>query len=247
MRHFALLILPLFLITGCSFSDSESTKPLKVSNLSNVTILNSETFFNDQNIPKGWVLEGLNSEDAFFSRKQAPKVENIKVSNIIGTHIQNAHRDFLLAKYNRTSLLVNPYLSWMWNVSEHTGMHHPVRLMIGFYGGKHDSQPLYSDDLIWQEGKRLPPFDRVLAIGYEDLALRRGNLYDFGKLKYFAQRGGVEQTNQWIEETVDLSIIYKAAWPDDDFSKVITTFVAMMASHREGDGAITFANIQLNK
>ncbi|SCA58048.1 hypothetical protein MTBPR1_80102 [Candidatus Terasakiella magnetica] len=240
----ALLLSFVFTLEGCASQKKE--KYLQIGTGSRIDILGPRAQFYPNNIPAGWVIEGMDFDTAFSNRNKVANIFQARKEGMVGTHIQNGAKDFILARYTKAKMLVTPYLTWQWNVSEHKGEHHPVRLVVGFYGGGDKSPPLGNDAFIWR-GEKLPPFDRLLAIGFDDMALKRGNLYSMGRVKYYAQRGGVEQTNMWYDEAIDLSLVYQRAWPRDDRSNVIVTFVGFAGQSSPSGGGITFSNIWLSR
>jgi len=240
------LALPFFL-QGCLTQSQSSAQPTyKIGTGSRIDVLDGREQFHKNRIPRGWTLSGIDMDDIFDPHKKVRHIMQTRKDGQQGLHIQNMEREFILARYTNTRLLVTPYLSWYWNVSEHTGQRHPVRLLIGFYGADAQSTPLSQNQFIW-DSEKLPPFDRLLAIGFDDLALKRANLYTMGNIKYYVQRGGIEQTNQWYFEAADLSLIYQRAWPDDASANVFVTFVGFWADNAPGIGGITFSKVQLSR
>jgi len=246
------LILGALFLQGCVTTPPD--KPRKISyeigTGSRISILDGRETFQNGEMPTGWVMSGMDREDLFAPNKKIRHVTRVRKNATIGLHIQNAPHDFILAKYTKARLLVTPYLTWYWHVSEHQGSKHPVRLLIGFYGGnRQNEEPVIMDRQAWRDGT-LPPYDRLLSIGFDDLALKRANLYpmsNVGSMRYYVQRGGVEQTNQWYFEAADLSIIYRRAWPNDMFDKTFISFVGFWADNDPGPGGITFSKVELTR
>ncbi|NVK19095.1 MAG: hypothetical protein HWE30_10395 [Methylocystaceae bacterium] len=240
MKQTLLVISLLFSLTACA----TEKKAMIVGTSSKINVLTARDQFSPTHIPKGWVIEGADQDKLFSNKDKLPNIYMARKNDRIGVHIQSGHDDFIVARYQATKLLVTPFLIWNWYVSEHKSPHHPVRLVVGFYGGQAQSEPLDPSLLVWR-GQELPPFDRLIAIGYDQTALKRGNIYSMGQVKYYVQRGGFEQTNRWHQEAADLFQIYRRAWPDDHLGNVKITFVGMAATQDSGDGGITFSNIQL--
>jgi hypothetical protein len=243
MKSLICFILSIFALTSCITSSPPPAKKIQgMGHASRIDILTGYTHFKPNDLPRGWSLSGLSQKEAFRGAKHLPVVQQFKTKGRAATHIQNQQKDFILYKRTGASLLVTPYLLWQWHPYEHTGAHSPVRLVIGFKGGKtqidEDEKPPAND---------LPDYDRILNIGFDDMALKRNNLYTMGKLKYYTQRGGIEQTNQWFSEAADLSVIYQHAWPKDDLSKAMITFIGFGAVGQNQAGAISFANVQLTR
>ncbi|MDV7339407.1 hypothetical protein RYZ26_07375 [Terasakiella sp. A23] len=240
----------LFLMTialGLSACVSTTPKPKKamiVGTGTKIDVLGPRHYFSKDGVPRGWVVEGANLRDVFAPRQSLPHIYMTQKDGRRGVHIQSGEKDFILARYQSADLLVTPYLFWDWHVSEHKTDHHPVRMLVGFYGGNAQSIPLRQNQLVWR-GAGLPPYDRILAIGYDLTALKRGNIYNMGRVKYYVQRGGFEQTNRWHREGVDLSLVYRQAWPNDNINNVKITFVGMSATRSQVGGGMTFSSIHL--
>ncbi len=234
-------------LNGCMTQKSSyQEQPYKIGTGSRIDILDGRERFYKGHRPRGWTLSGIGEDVIFSPNKPMRHIFHTQKEGQQGLHIQNFKQDYILARYTNTRLLVTPYLSWYWNVSEHSGTRHPIRLLIGFYGGTAQSPPLSQEQFVWNKDK-LPPYDRLLAIGFDDLALKRATLYPMGNLKYYVQRGGIEQTNQWYFEAADLSIIYKMAWPQDNAGQAFITFVGFWADNQPGIGGITFSKITLSR
>lgn len=237
----SLIVIMLLLGLGACATEK---KAMIVSSSSRIDILKPSDQFSPNHIPKGWVIEGADAEDIYSNTDKLPNVYMVRKNNKVGVHVQSGPDDFIIARYQAAKLLVTPFLLWNWHVSEHKSPHHPVRLVVGLYGGNPISEPLSKASLVWH-GQDLPPFDRLIAIGYDQTALKRGNIYSMGNAKYYVQRGGFEQANIWHEEGADLSQIYRRAWPNDHIGKAWITFVGMAATQNSGDGGITFSDIRL--
>lgn len=240
-------ILCLILISfGLSACGKTAPKHLQIGTGSRIDILTPQTQFYKGRIPAGWVVEGADADDLFNATDQLPSIYMIQKDGRTGVHIQNTNKDFLLARYTQAKLLVSPYLIWDWFVSEYKAEHHPVRILIGFYGGNPESPKQEKSNLIWT-GKGLPPYDRLLAIGFEDMALKRGNLYSMGKVKYYTPRGGFENTNTWHQEAADLNTLYAKSWPNDHIQNVTINFVGISSQSTSKPGGITFSSIRLSR
>jgi hypothetical protein len=151
-------------------------------------------------------------------------VQSLRVTSGTETGILFRHTDAILP--------VTPYLSWAWNVEPHGGTEHPVRIIVGFHGGDPESGSWGSQPLKWI-GSDLPPYDRLLTIGWDASALRRGNLTPPRENprapRHYTVRGGRENTGDWRLETVDLTRLYGLAWPSDDTASVRVMFIGIAA------------------
>lgn len=246
LPRFSLIIALCAFLGGCFFSTPPAPRPYQIGMDGNVTILNSAMRFSPQRLPKGWVLVGGEDQNLFQSDTRYPAISQNSIAGLYGLRIESSDRDFLLARYTNTYLLVSPYLIWHWYVSRHYDTHHPVRLLIGLYGGAPDSPPLPSLELV-SDGKGLPPYDRLISIGWDNTALKRGQGQFMGHAYYSTQRGGIEQTAQWHQEASDLLSLYKQAWPRDNIKNSRITFIGIAS--RAGEEAVGsyFAHIQLTR
>ena len=126
-------------------------------------------------------------------------------------------------------MLATPFLGWSWSLSNHGEGIHPVRLIIGFKGG------VSAEDETTSRSKGLPLHDRAITLVWGDTALRRGAFSLPPEERPFEApvytvRGGRENTRQWWSEAVDLSDLYKKAWPQDNHRRVRIAFIGLAAA-----------------
>ncbi|MEG3619180.1 DUF3047 domain-containing protein [Magnetovibrio sp. PR-2] len=175
------------------------------------------------NAPPGdWVIIGR--EDA--------GVKALSMINLGGVHtleLRSARNPLIAVRQVNAMMLATPFLGWSWNVSNHGEGIHPVRLIIGFKGG------VSPDDETSSRSKGLPLHDRAIALVWGDTALRRGAFSlppterPF-EAPVYTVRGGRENTRQWWSEAVDLSDLYKQAWPQDNHRRVRIAFIGLAAA-----------------
>lgn len=190
--------------------------------------------------PSGdWTAEGT------FGRGQTAVVES---EGVPALRIAAGPRAFVLARRTRAYLLATPYLSWAWNVEDQGRGIHPVRLVVGFWGGAPDSASRGGQPFVWL-GRRLPRHDRALAIGWADSALQRGNLDTPGSdqthAPLYVVRGGRENAGRWWLETVDLSDLYRRLWPGDDPGRAEVAFIGVAAA--PGAAATLVSGLRLSR
>lgn len=139
----------------------------------------------------------------------------------------------LLVRHINAMALATPYLSWAWNMSDHGVGVHPVRLIVGFHGGR-APEPDKMLELKIIEGE-LPKHDRALALVWGSSALNRGTYRlssdpDEAKAPLYTVRGGREMAGQWWLETVDLADLYAKAWPTDTMQDTQIVFIGVGAA-----------------
>lgn len=163
----------------------------------------------------------------------------------------NGEQSFIAVKPARASLLATPYLSWAWNMDPQDKGLHPVRLAIGFLGGPPVTRSL--GGILAEDGSGLPPHDRAIAIVWGLSALQRGAIEipkTMGNRQAAARytaRGGRENTGSWWFETVDLSDIYRRAWPGDDAAQVRITFIGIAAAPARKPATAYISGLRLSR
>lgn len=179
-----------------------------------------------------------------------PQFVTVETQGIRSLRVVSGRKPGVLFRHIDAILVVAPYLSWNWNVEPHADTVHPVRLIAGFYGGNPESGSWGSRPLAWL-GSDLPPYDRMLSIGWDASALRRGSMSpprkDGRAPRHYTVRGGEENTGAWRLETVDLAQIYRQAWPDDDVSRVKIMFIGIAAVGSEAPAAASFSGLVLSR
>ncbi|MEE8352169.1 MAG: hypothetical protein V3R37_08285 [Rhodospirillales bacterium] len=177
-------------------------------------------------LPGDWVTEGKPADG---------QLAVVELSAIPALRIINGPTSFASVKPTRASMLATPYLSWSWNMTPQEVGDHPVKIVVGFHGGV-AKNPGWQTAPKGKSGKLLPPHDRAVVLLWGLSALQRGAITtppSKGKIqapaRYIA-RGGSENTRTWWLETVDLSDIYRRAWPDDKTEDVRIVFIGIAAA-----------------
>ena len=112
---------------------------------------------------------------------------------------------------------------------------HLVLLMVGFHGGNPKSWGLGGTALVWPDDT-IPPHDRAVAIIWGESALQRGSITKPKSstrrqaASRYTVRGERENTGSWWLETVELSDIYRRAWPEEDAGLSQFTFIRIAAA-----------------
>ncbi len=193
-----------------------------------------------------WIVEGADALDDSL-------VSPVNKDGVPALRIVNGEDAFALLRPTRTLLMVTPYLSWAWNVDAQGPGRHPVRLMVGFSGGRPPPPARKGRRRPPQEWMEipLPPHDRVLSVTWGDSALQRGSLTlghgEPGDIPIYTVRGGRENARSWWLETVDLSELYARAWPGDDLSLTHVTFVGVAATAMPPKAAAHVSGIVLSR
>jgi hypothetical protein len=179
--------------------------------------------------------------------KNGPKFTTVEADGIRSLGVVSGRQTGILVRRTDAILVVAPYLSWAWSVAPHAGTEHPIRLAIGFFGGNPASG---SRPTAWLDSE-LPPYDRLLTIGWDASALRRGNLSppreDPRAPRHYTVRGGEENAGVWRFETIDLAQIYRQAWPSDDPLAAKIIFVGIAAVGGNAPASANLSGIVLSR
>jgi len=184
--------------------------------------------FSPVELPGDWAIEkdgGLDEIQLQVVTKQG--VPSLKVIN--------GEDSFVVVRRTRAMMLASPYLSWSWNIDPPSAPgYHPVRLVVGFYGGDPQSPSRGSEPLRWL-GSALPAHDRALSLTWGESALQRGDLSsapddDRRAAPRYTVRGGRENAGAWWLETVDLSDLYRQSWPNDIQGDTRIVFIGIAAA-----------------
>ncbi len=176
-------------------------------------------------LPDDWAVESDGEVGKYLAIANKEDVPALKVTN--------GDAPLIAVRRIQAVLVATPYLKWAWYMSPHGSGNHPVRLMIGFYGGNPESASWGGEPFSWL-GSSLPPHDRSLGLVFGDSALKRGNMSEASRpgnvAAIYTARGGAENSSQWWLEDVDLSQLYSQAWPGDDIDKVNIVFIGVAAA-----------------
>jgi hypothetical protein len=215
MRWLAVFLLAVISLSGCAVPRAA------VDEAGKLDVLGPTRDFAAGGLPGDWVIEGEAARDQLAVAERA---------GVPALRLINGEKGFVLVRRTRALLLATPYLSWSWNVDDHGQGNHPVRLIVGFWGGNPDSASWGSRPLVGL-GTSLPPHDRSLAIAWADSALKRGSLVlpSAGKrhVPLYVLRGGRENAGIWWFETADLADLYRRLWPNDRIERVQVMFIGL--------------------
>lgn len=184
--------------------------------------------FSPVELPGDWAVE----KDGRLDESQLRIVDKAGVPSL---KVTNGADSFVVARRTSAMMLATPFLSWSWNIEPPSAPgYHPVRLVVGFYGGD-PASPSRGGEPLRRLGGALPAHDRALSLTWGQSALQRGGLSPApaapGRASpRYTVRGGRENAGSWWLETVDLSDLYRRSWPDDDFSKTRIVFIGIAAA-----------------
>lgn len=204
-------------------------------------VFGPSTTFKKINLPPVWFVDGMEKAD-FISNEF--NVETIGGSPAL--NLSASRQSYIFAKRTKASLLATPFLSWSWNVPSFRGEIYPIRLLIGFYGGDPKSGSWGSQPLVYT-GKIAPAYDRAISIIWHRNALLRGTIDRSSKLPKYIARGGIENTDKWHTENVDLAALYKRIWPNDEHHKIQIMFAGFATTPTNSPSSAAFADFVLAK
>ena len=237
------LLLALGSISLLAFAAACSKPASNVTPSGTMNVLGPVPAFEPNALPLDWVIAGK------AERGQCTVVER---DGVPAVRVINGRRRFGAVKPTRASLLATPYLSWAWNMEPQSSGVHPVRLVVGFYGGNPKSRGLGGTGLVFPGGAR-PPHDRAVVITWGESALQRGSITKPKSstrrqaASRYTARGGRENTGSWWLETVDLSDIYRRAWPEDDPGLSRITFIGIAAAAGKPPSAAYISGLRLSR
>ncbi len=218
---FGLAVLITISLTGCTL-ERASVTPEGL-----LTVLGPLPGFSTDELPDDWALES----DGDIGRQQLRVVTK---DGLPALRIANGKSSFIVVRRTKAMLLSTPFLSWSWNIEPPSAPgFHPVRVIVGFYGGNPASGS-WGGQPLQRLGSRLPPHDRAISLTWGESALQRGALdlptgSSARAAPRYTVRGGRENAGTWWLETVDLAELYARAWPDDDASRAQIMFIGIAA------------------
>ncbi|MBT4938620.1 MAG: DUF3047 domain-containing protein [Rhodospirillaceae bacterium] len=223
------------LVSGCAIP----TKSISPEGY--LEIFGPTSALNKINLPAEWFVDGM--------KKKSFMANHLRIERIDGSpalNISTGSQNYVFAKRTQASLLAAPFLSWSWNVPSFQGNEYPIRLIIGFHGGDPKSGSWGSQPLVYL-GKITPPFDRAISIIWHRNGLLRGTIDHTTKLPKYIARGGIDKTDKWQAENIDLARLYKRLWPKDEFQKVKIMFAGFATRKSILPTSAAFADFVLSK
>ena len=168
-----------------------------------------------------WVSQGMSRDTILESRLQVEHIGGRAAYRVIADG-----RGFVLVRRTRASLLASPFLRWRWKMGKYDDGPHPVRLVIGFFGGDPASGSRGAQPFAFL-GRNLPAHDRLITIQWGGKSLQRGSLETTPPPPRYTARGGTANTEKSWAENVDLSQLYRRLWPKDRLPRVQVIYIGL--------------------
>jgi hypothetical protein len=208
-----------------------------------LNILGSGSDVSDPRTSAEWTIAGATGGDG-------PAFTPTEIAGVRSLRVTSGRETAIL--YRRTDAIVQvaPYLSWAWNIEPHGGTGHPVRIVVGFRGGNSKSES-WAGRTLGRLGADFPPYDRMLSIGWDASALRRGHMAPARENplapRHYVVRGGMENAGDWRLETVDLVQLYQMAWPNDVAREVKVVFIGIAALKNGQPASASISGLVLSR
>lgn len=197
--------------------------------------------FENGHPPSSWVSRGLDGPGGL-----AAVVRSVESAEAPALLAESGDRPYLFVRRTRARLLATPFMSWSWKVEPHGGDIHPVRLIVGFYGGDPKSGSRGSQPFAFI-GDPIPAFDRALELVWTADAGHLGAFPINDRSSRYAVRGGAGSTGIWWQENVDLEAVYRGLWPKDELVRVEITFVGIAVGAAPEVARARFADLALSR
>lgn len=246
-HRFVFALLALMILGACA------TKTVVSGPDGQINIIRPDTAFSINNLPDDWVTQGrVESSSVLLSSKE----------NVPALRVNNTDNRFVLARRIKASLLATPYMNWAWYMEPPATGNHPVQLIVGFSGGEPQSYKTENDSLFSLDknlglnrmfGLGLPEYRRLITVSWAESALQRGEFFyptsrdKQRKSLRYTMRGGRENSKQWLIETVDLSLLYREAWPEDEMQKVEIAFIGIAGYGGKVEATAYFSGLRLSR
>ena len=239
LKSFVLAAAALFLISGCAVEQA-SVAPEGL-----LEVLGPFPGFSAVELPGDWAIDKNGELDA-------SQLKIINMQGVPSLRVTNGEDSFVVVRRTRAMMLATPFLSWSWYIEPPSASgYHPVRLVVGFYGGDPASPSRGSEPLRWL-GSSLPPHDRAIALTWAESALQRGalakgNPEEKRSAPRYTVRGGRENAGSWWLETVDLSDIYRKVWPRDEMAQTQIVFIGIAAAGNRNPAPANISGVVLSR
>jgi hypothetical protein len=201
--------------------------------------------FSPEDLPDDWAIEKNGSLNV-------NQIRIITKAGMPSLKITNAEDSFIVVRRTNAMMLATPFLSWSWLIEPpSTSGYHPVRVVVGFFGGVLGGRSVSSQSFRWL-GSSLPTHDRSMSLTWGESALQRGTLVSpppdsSNVAPQYTVRGGRENTGSWWQETVDLSDLYSKIWPQDNSANVRVVFIGIAAVAGHVPAPVHMSGITLSR
>ena len=218
-----------------------------------INILRPDTTFSVDDLADDWVTQG---------KVEGSSIRLSSKENVPALRVINSNNRFVLARRIKASLLATPYMNWAWYMEPPGTGNHPVQLIVGFSGGETEASKAENDSLFSFNntlgfnkmfGRGLPEYRKLMTVNWSESALQRGELfYPISRDKQrkslrYTMRGGRENSKQWLIETVDLSLLYQKAWPEDEMQSVEIAFIGFAGYGSNDKATAYFSGLRLSR
>jgi hypothetical protein len=185
-------------------------------------------------LPQGWEIAGTVAKGDLSIRQ---------IERFTALNVRAGQHPYQLIRRINASMLATPYLNWAWHTQPPRAGAHPVRILVELTDRDPQSKRAW-----WQiAGSDRADASRLILLIWDATALGRGTIVGpilaegYPETARYIARGGPEQANRWWADSVDLSLIHRQVWPNDDPARFDITAigVSVQASGSGADSATT--------
>ena len=229
----------LLILSGCA------VKQANVAPEGLLSVLGPFPHFSPEDLPDDWAIKKNGSLDV-------SQLRIVTKDGMPSLKITNAQDSFIVVRRTKAMMLATPFLSWSWFIElPSTSGFHPVRMVVGFYGGDPTNRGGGGQPFKWL-GSSLPDHDRAMSLTWGESALQRGTLAapppgSHNAAPRYTVRGGRENAGSWWQETVDLSDLYRQTWPQDDSARAQIVFIGIAAAAGRAPSPAHVSGITLSR
>ena len=231
-----LLLICILMLSGCS--GSRDAVPLGGT----LNVLGPDQAFIEAvstgELPPGWEISGDMPEDALSIRS---------LDGYRAVAVTPGATPFALLRHTNASLLATPFLNWAWLAQPPAGGAHPVRIIVGL-----TDRSTKPDRAWWQIGGE-EGVTRIIQMVWNETALGRGTVIgpridkDRPQSARYIARGGPEQAGRWWTDAVDLSLIHRQVWPNDNPATTDVRFIGIAVQAAGPAAGMNVAAIRLTR
>ena len=162
-------------------------------------------------------------------------IKNISFLSTPESHslrLTNTKAPYTIFRKTRTNILVTPYLTWQWKLNQGNWTQHPIKIIVGIQSSLEEKN---SSILSFISQSGLPQHDRQILISWNksqffNKTLHRINPEETEPDQFlFAIRSGPQIKTEWTKEAIDISELYKRAWPTSKSNQTNVVFIGIRA------------------